>query len=170
MCLRGEPIQNLHITRSRITLFFLDGFISLATDPIMKARISILCLSLFLLLFTSCKKESTTSIVGQWRSVSVYTIQDNGNYNWVSVDGRPQFYNFSTEGRFDAVTDVPDGSGSYSYDEALQKLTLNFEAGIYGSLTGTRDFKVEVLDRDKLILSYSSAGNVIYKTEYSRIN
>jgi len=37
-------------------------------------------------------------------------------------------------------------------------------------LTGTRDFKVEVLDRDKLILSYSSAGNVIYKTEYSRIN
>ena len=112
----------------------------------------------------------TTSIVGQWRSVSVYTIQDNGVYNWVAVDGRPQFYNFSTEGRFDAATDVPGGSGSYSYDEALQKLTLHFEAGSYGSVAGTEDLKVEALDQDKLILSYSSGGSLIYKTEYSRIN
>ena len=28
------------------------------------------------------QKESPVSIVGQWRSVSIYTIQDNGTYNW----------------------------------------------------------------------------------------
>ena len=136
----------------------------------MKNKISILCLSLLLLVFPSCKKESSVSIVGQWRSVSAYTIQDNGIYNWVSVDGRPQFYNFSTEGRFGSATDVPGGSGSYNYNEMLQTLTLRFEADAYGNVPGTRDLKVEALDRDKLILSYSSTSNVIYKTEYSRIN
>ena len=97
-------------------------------------------------------------------------IQDNGTYNWVPVNGHPQFYNFSTEGRFGSATDVPDGSGSYNYDEALQKLTLQYEADPYGNMPGTKSLKVEILDRDKLILSYSSSGNFIYKTEYSRIN
>jgi hypothetical protein len=136
----------------------------------MKNKISILCLSLLLFLLTSCKKESSVSIVGEWRSVSVYTMQDNGVYNWVSVDGRPQFYNFSTEGRFGSATDVPGGSGSYDYNETLQTLTLRFEADAYGNVPGTRDLKVEALGRDQLILSYSSTSNVIYKTEYSRVN
>jgi hypothetical protein len=136
----------------------------------MKSKISILCLSVLFLLFTSCKKESTTSIVGQWRSVSFYSTQDNGIYNWVSVDGRPQFYDFSTEGRFGSATDVPGGSGSYNYDETLQKLTLHFEADTYGNLPGTKNLKVETLDRDKMILSYSPTSGVIYKTEYLRIN
>ena len=136
----------------------------------MKNKISILCLSPLLLFFTSCKKESSTSIVGQWRSVSIYTIQDNGTYNWMSVNGHPQFYNFSTEGRFGSATDVPGGSGIYNYDEALQKLTLQYEADPNGNMPGTKSLKVETLDRDKLILSYSLSGNFIYKTEYSRIN
>jgi hypothetical protein len=29
---------------------------------------------------------------------------------------------------------------------------------------------VEAIGRDRLILSYSSTSNVIYKTEYSRVN
>lgn len=136
----------------------------------MKNKISILCLSLLLFVLTSCKKESSVSIVGEWRSVSVYTIQDNGIYNWVSVDGRPQFYNFSTEGKFGSATDVPGGSGSYDYNETLQTLTLRFEADAYGNVPGTRDLKVEAIGRDRLILSYSSTSNVIYKTEYSRVN
>src|SRR6476660_6940000 len=136
----------------------------------MKNKISILCLSPLLLFFTSCKKESSTSIVGQWRSVSIYTIQDNGTYTWTSVNSHPQFYNFSTEGRFGSATDVPGGSGIYNYDEALQKLTLQYEADPYGNMPGTKSLKVETLDGDKLILSYSSSGNFIYKTEYSRIN
>ena len=134
----------------------------------MKNKIPILCLSLILLLFSSCKKESSISIVGQWRSVSVYMMQDNGTYNWEPVSGHPQFYNFSTEGRFGSATDVPDGSGSYNYDEEIQKLTLQYDAP-YGNMPGTRSLKVEILDRDKLILSYSSSGNFTYKTEYSRI-
>jgi len=145
-------------------------FISLALEPSMKNKISILSLSLLLLFFTSCKKESPVSIVGQWRSVSNYTIQDNGTYNWASVNSHPQFYNFSTEGRFGSATDIPGGSGSYNYDEALQKLTLQYEADRYGNMPGTKSLKVEMLDRDKLILSYFSSGNFIYKTEYSRIN
>jgi hypothetical protein len=135
----------------------------------MKNKISILCLSLSLVFITSCKKESSVSIVGQWRSVSVY-MQDNGVYSWVDVDGHPQFYNFSTGGRFGSATDVPGRSGSYNYDEALQTLTLKFEADPYGNLPGTSSLKVDELDRNKLILSYTSSGGSIYKTEYSRIN
>ena len=134
----------------------------------MRNKLFILCLSP-LLLFISCKKESTASIVGQWRSVSFYA-DDNGSYNWMPVNNHPQFYNFSTEGRFGSATDVPGGSGSYNYDEALQELTLHYEADRYGNIPGTTNLKVELLNRDKLILSYSSSGNFIYKTEYSRIN
>ena len=69
-----------------------------------------------------------------------------------------------------SATDIPGGSGSYNYDEALQKLTLQYEADRYGNMPGTKSLKVEMLGRDKLILSYFSSGNFIYKTEYSRIN
>jgi hypothetical protein len=134
----------------------------------MKNKLFILCLSL-LLLFISCKKESKASIVGQWRSVSIYA-EDNGSYKWMPVNSHPQFYNFSTEGRFGSATDVPGGGGSYSYDQALQELTLHYEADRYGNMQGITSLKVEVLDLDKLILSYSSSDNFIYKTEYSRIN
>jgi hypothetical protein len=136
----------------------------------MKIKLLIFCLSPLILFFISCKKESTVTIVGQWRSVSVYTVQDNGTYNWVQVDNHPQFYNFSTEGTFGSATDVPGRSGSYNYDETLQELTLHYEADRYGNIPGAASLKVERLDRDKLILTYSSSGNFIYKTEYSRIN
>src|SRR4030095_13999805 len=114
----------------------------------MKNKISILCLSLVLLFLTSCKKESSTSIVGQWRSVSIYTLEDNGTYNWIPVNGHPQFFNFSTEGRFGSATDIPGGSGSYDYDEASQNLTLHFEADLYGNMPATKSLTVEALDRD----------------------
>jgi len=137
-------------------------------DPFMKIKISISCISALLVIFTLCKKESSNTIVGQWRSVSVYALQDNGTYNWIPVDRYPQFYNFSTEGRFGSGSDVAGPSGNYSYDEGSQKLTLHYEADRYGNVPGTDDFRVEMLDRDKLILAYPSPGN--YKTEYSRIN
>jgi len=137
----------------------------------MKNYVSICSLSFLLLLFSSCKKESPISIVGKWRSVSVYTIQDSGNYKWVPIERYPQFLNFSNEGRFGSATDVPGGSGSYNYDETSQTLILHFEADAYGNVPGTRNLKVDELNRDKLILSYSLTGsNTAYKTEYTRLN
>ena len=138
----------------------------------MKNKISILCLSTLIIFFTSCKKESQVSIVGQWRSVSIYTIQDNGTYNWVQVGGHPLFYDFSAEGKFGSATDIPEASGSYNYDEASGELILHFESGTswINTRPGPARFKVEVLDRDQLILSDSLPGNRIDKTEYSRVN
>ena len=136
----------------------------------MKNKISIPCLFALSLFFTSCKKESQNNIVGQWGSVSIYMMQDNGTYSWLPVNGHPQFYNFSTEGKFGSATDVPGRSGSYNYDEELQKLTLHYEADRYGNVPGTTNLRVELLDRDKLILSYTSSDGHIFKTEYSRIN
>src|SRR5262249_5742945 len=124
----------------------------------MKAKISILCLSALLVFFSSCKKESSVSIVGQWKSVSIYTMQDNGTYDLMPVDLFPQFYNFSTEGRFGSGTDVAGPGGSYNYDEISEQLTLHFEADRYGNLPGTESLRVEILDRDKLILSTSSSS------------
>jgi len=104
-------------------------------------------------------------------SVSVYTIQDNGAYSWISIDGHHEYYNFSAEGRFGSSTDVPGPIGKYSYDSELQNLILNYEADRYGNMPGREILKVELLTRNKMILSYfSSASNFIYKTEYSRIN
>ena len=108
--------------------------------------------------------------MGEWRSVSIYTAQDNGTYNWVPVNGHPQFYNFSTEGKFGSATDVPGGSGSYNYDEDLRKLTLHYEADRYSNLTSTTSLNVEMLDRDNLIFSSTLSDGHIYKTEYTRIN
>jgi len=136
----------------------------------MKNKISILCLITLSLFFTSCKKESQHRIIGQWRSVSIYTMLDNGSYDWISASSHPQFYDFSTEGRFGSATDVPGGSGSYNYDEESQKLTLYYEADRYGNVPGTTNLNVELLNRDKLILSYTSSGDHILKTEYSRVN
>src|ERR1043165_6882651 len=103
----------------------------------MKNKISILCLSVLSLLFTACKKESQKNIIGQWRSTSEYTMQDNGAYDWVSVSSHPQFYNFSTDGRFGSATDIPGGSGSYNYNEASQELTLLYEPDRYGNIPGS---------------------------------
>ena len=135
----------------------------------MKNKIFLFYLSALFVFFTSCKKESSVSIVGQWTSVSIYTMMDNGTYSWASINGWPQTYNFSTEGRFSFIIDPPSSGGSYNYDESLQKLTLYYEASRYGTGASTRNLIVEMLDRDKLILTYSLPSGDIYKVEYSRV-
>ncbi len=138
----------------------------------MKTKISILCLSSLSVFFTSCKKQSSVSIVGQWMSVSVYTIQDNGMYQWTPVNGLGrEFYNFSADGRFGARTDVPGGSGSYNYDEELKELILSYEANRYVNTPAIYNYTVEIITNNKLLLSYfSPLNNFIRKTEYSRVN
>ena len=132
-----------------------------------KALISFFVAPMFL--FVSCKKESSIGIVGDWKSVSVYTMQNNGIYSWIGTGGHSDFYAFSDQGTFASSTDVPGGSGKYSYDSGLQSLVLNYDADRYGNVPGTEILKVELLTNDKLIVSYLSSGNV-RKTEYARVN
>ncbi len=137
----------------------------------MKSKALIYCLITLTILSLSCKKESSRDIVGEWESVLVYTLQDNGVPAWTSTENHPQFYSFSAEGRFSSLTDVPGGSGKYSYDSELQNLILNYEVDRYGNLPGTQTCKVELLTNNKLILSYSFPGNnFVYQIEYSRVN
>ncbi len=137
----------------------------------MKSKAFVCCLITLAILSLSCKKESSRGIVGEWESVLVYTMQNNGGYGWTSTENHPQFYSFFAEGRFSSSTDVPGGSGKYSYDSELQNLILNYEVDCYGNLPGSQTCKVELLTNNKLILSYSSPGNnFVYQTEYSRVN
>jgi hypothetical protein len=137
----------------------------------MKNKSSILCLFLFLFSFTSCKKESSASIIGQWMSISDYRKQENGTFSWASTSRFPYFFNFYPNGSFGRWSDVPAGGGDYNYDNSLETLILNYETDRYGNTARTEVFKVEELTNSTMIISYfSSSGNFLYKTEYSKIN
>jgi hypothetical protein len=137
----------------------------------MKNKISILCLSSLLLFFTSCKKESSSSIIGQWMSVADYRKQENGTFSWTPAYHFPYFFNFYPDGNFGRASDVPAGGGTYSYDNSLETLILNYETDRYGNTARTQVFKVENLTNSTLVISYfSSPGDLLYKTEYSKIN
>jgi hypothetical protein len=137
----------------------------------MKNKSSILCLFLFLLFFTSCKKEPSSSIVGQWMSVADYRKQENGTSNWTPTSRFPNFFIFYPNGKFGRGSDIPAGGGVYNYDNSLETLILNYETDRYGNTARTEVCKVEELTNSKMVISYfSSSGNFLYKTEYSKIN
>jgi hypothetical protein len=111
------------------------------------------------------------NIVGKWEGTSLYTVQDNGDFAWTSMNRFHYFYNFSAGGQFYSWSDVPGRSGKYSYDNRSQNLILNYEADPYGNMPGTENLKVELLSDDELILScFDSDNHLAYKTEYTRIN
>jgi len=111
-------------------------------------------------------------IIGQWMSVAVYKIEDNGTSHWIPIDGlATEFYTFSTDGKFGSRTDVPGGGGRYNYDNELKELILNYEPNQYINNTSVQNLMVEVITNNKLILSsFSPMTNAVNKTEYSRIN
>src|SRR6266542_4941013 len=122
----------------------------------MKNKISAFCLFLLILSSFSCKKESFPSIVGQWSSIAVYA-PDNGVYSWSTMDGFRQFHQFYSDGKFASWTDVPGGSGTYSYNK--NDLILNYEPNRYVNITSTQILKVEELTKSNLIVSYFYQGS-----------
>lgn len=137
----------------------------------MKNKSFILCLLLFLFFFTSCKKEPSSGIIGEWMSVADYRKQENGTFSWTSTSRFPYFFSFYTNGNFGRRSDVPAGGGIYNYDNSLETLILNYETDRYGNTARTEVFKVEELTNSTMVISYfSSSGNFLYKTEYSKIN
>ena len=137
----------------------------------MRSKIAAYCLLALLFFSPACKKDISSAIIGNWISVSDFTMQANGIYMWTPVDRYPQSFSFSSEGRFSSFTDVPGGTGKYNYDGGLQQLTLSYEADGYGNIPNMQNFKVETITSDKLVLSYfSPANNLVFKTEYLRVN
>jgi len=124
----------------------------------------------FILLAASCKKESSPAIVGKWMNTAVYTDPANGGYGWETVS-RHEFLTLNPNSQFHFFTDVPGGGGIYFYDGSLRELLLQFEADQYGNSSRSEIRKVETMTEDKLITSFvSPIDDMIYKTEYSRVN
>jgi len=137
----------------------------------MKTKVSAFCVFLLILFSASCKKETSSSIIGQWVNVADYFKQENGTFSWMPAGRYPYHFYFSSDGEFAFGSDVPAGSGTYNYDNRLENLILNYKADGYGNVARTQIFKVEGLTNNTLVISYfSSSGSLLYKTEYARIN
>ena len=124
-----------------------------------------LCTLGWVLLFFSCKKESSPAIVGQWMSTAVYNEQ-----GWQTISRFNEFVNFDAQTRFRFFTDIPAGNGTYQFNHSSGELKLLFEADQYGNRERAEIRRVETITEDKLVVSFTiPQGGLVYKTEYSRI-
>ena len=131
-------------------------------------KLLLIALTSFILF--SCKKDSFRGIEGGWRDVAHYRQQPNGSFEWLTNNGYWHlFYSFSSEGKFATFTDVPEGSGSYSYDGGSRTLVLKYEANANGGAANSVKYMVEQLGNDRLVLAeYASSGELYSKTEFER--
>lgn len=136
----------------------------------MKIKSSLGALIFIVIGIVSCKKESTPGIVGKWMNTAVYSDPSKGGYGWEMVT-RHEFVTFNPNEQFDIFTDMPGGSGRYTFNRASNDLLLNFEADIYGNTARSEARKVESITENKLITFFvSPLDGMIYKTEYTRID
>lgn len=102
--------------------------------------------------------------------MSNYT-EENGNFAWRPTGRFSQSITFNPDARFDTFIDIPTGGGTYSYDSRGAKIDLNYEADHYGTIAATVTYKIEELTDNRLIVSsYTSSGNLQFKTEYIRLD
>lgn len=102
--------------------------------------------------------------------MAVYSDPAKGGYGWEMVT-RHEYVTFSPNEQFDFFTDMPGGSGRYTFKRTSNDLLLNFEADIYGNAARSEVRKVETITESKLITFFiSPLDGMIYKTEYTRID
>lgn len=136
----------------------------------MKNKILLFCLIFFTLTTISCKKEKDPAVIGKWVSTSHYS-EENGHFSWKPTNGFSQSITFNPDARFSTFIDIPTGGGTYAYDNRAAKIDLNYEADHYGTIPGTVTYKIEELTNTRLVVSsFSSAGNLQFKTEYIRLD
>jgi len=136
----------------------------------VKNKILLLGLVLFTLVTISCKKEKEPAVLGKWISISNYT-EENSSFTWRSTNGFSQTITFNPDARFDTFIDIPTGGGTYTYDRNAAKIDLHYEADYYGTTPGTVTYKIDVLTSARLVVSsFSSSGNLQFKTEYIRLD
>jgi len=136
----------------------------------VKNKIPLLCYVLFMLATFSCKKEKEPAVIGRWVSIANYT-EENNSFTWKSTDGFSQVITFNPDARFNTFIDIPTGGGTYAYDKNAAKIDLYYEADPYGTIPGTVTYKIDELTNTRLVVSsFSSSGNLQFKTEYIRLD
>jgi hypothetical protein len=136
----------------------------------VKNRILLLALVICILITISCKKEKDPAVIGKWVSISNYT-EENGTFTWRSTNGFSQFITFNMDARFSTFIDIPTGGGTYVYDNRAAKIDLSYEVDHYGTIPWTVTYKIDELTNNRLVVSsFSSSGNLQFKTEYIRLD
>ena len=93
------------------------------------------------------------------------------NDGWITEMRFPEVVTFEADAQFTFFTDVPGGTGKYSYSLSSNELQLQYEADPYGNPPRLALQKVETLTNDKLVIAREpSVNGMMYKTEYARIN
>jgi len=111
--------------------------------------------------------NTPATIIGQWESVAHYALDDSGNYGWYSQNGWSERISFLADGSFSIYTDVPSGSGTYSFEDNSNSVTLNYRADQYGNTAHTVTFAIEDMSNKELTLAVPDAPQ---KTTYSKID
>jgi hypothetical protein len=136
----------------------------------VKNKILSLCLVLFTLITISCKKEKEPAVIGKWTSISNYT-EENSHFTWKATNGFSQTITFNPDARFNTFVDMATGGGTYAYDKTAAKIDLHYEADYVGTTPVTVTYKIDLLTNTRLIVSsFSSSGNLQFKTEYIRLD
>jgi hypothetical protein len=79
----------------------------------------------------SCKKSQENAIVGTWREVSVFTINNSGQLAWGPASKFPLSLWFSADGKYSARNDVPAGHGNYQFNYSTKELKPCFHIDPY---------------------------------------
>ena len=108
----------------------------------------LICILIALALF-SCQKNQQNSIVGAWYEVSVYTLDNAGQYGWGPATKFPLSLSFTADGTYSARNDAPAGHGNYQFNHSTKELKLERSSPI-----STATYTVLQLDNNYLIIEF----------------
>jgi hypothetical protein len=124
---------------------------------------TVICLSVFMLVLSSCSKDKYEFLEGTWEYVNVQNIDDAYTYEWNFENGTITMYRRIKNSNTRVVTD----KGTYLLDTSPLKTTLML-IDTSQELINQR-WSVIKLDRKQLIIKLDIVGGVLYK-EFVKIN
>lgn len=118
---------------------------------------------LLILFLGSCKKDKQVSIVGTWKEISVYSIDNSGSFYWSGPPSFPYILTLNDDGKYFRWNCVPAGKGLYHYDHANKR--VRFESIPSGNVD---TIAVSFLNDEYLIFDHSVNAIVVYRQKFIR--
>ncbi|MBL7725130.1 MAG: hypothetical protein JNK27_13340 [Chitinophagaceae bacterium] len=116
-----------------------------------------------LIIFFSCKKEKSESIIGSWIEEANYSMDQSGQFTWQPAARFPLHITFTGNGQYYAFNDVPAGGGTYNYNPSTKDLRLMPSGSANSSL-----HKISLLAEEYIIIDYMYNSELMMRVKYKR--